>query len=633
MCDERSSSIIGGERKRERDRERDRKCELRREARLVLKRQLEMKLKTEMCQRMSRYNKASIPNAKTSSIIHGILNRKNKYIRGGNSGTHRDCVSCVDGPMTLPNSKFSNTQLSYSNVRIRCKACVNSQRHKNNVTDHHQQLSSTHQRDCNDCGLFLPLKTHFSGKELTKGKNKMKCKSCCILLQEREKNAKDVQRNKAENRAANVHSTKKLQLSSAMMTKNKTNSTHVSTYDHDCVRYEKEMFKLMTATVRVCTMCGFSKPKKDFHQQELLVPQNRWTIKCKLCAQRETDYLQSLRGCDDPSQQHLLQQQHQQQQLQLQKQHFQQQQQQQQHGQSQYPYQMNQQHTYNDNHIKNTNVNGNGGGAIQSPPYHHRPACRNYGIHDHQQQQQQQQLQQHMPVNHKTKNKINKYAYGHVRRTPSHRPSSNDDYALAHVPSQQHTHLPPTTHLSPIRSINTQPNSKQQLSPTSTSVTPTKSSGNSTSKSKMLSPTSTSFIPASGLTIDELLKGMTSVRIEQQPRDEDITYVVDEDDDDESIQTATTTMMMMYPPHIQNTTLLVGCDIVNTNKNNNDGDDLTTTTTATSTTASSSTITPNVDEQDSTHNLGGGGGRKEGIESFLLGSLLDLENPNEEQKK
>ena len=148
----------------------------------------------------------------------------------------------------------------------------------------------------------------------------------------------------------------------------------------------------------------------------------------------------------------------------------------------------------------------------------------------------------------------------------------------------------------------------------------------------MLSPTSTSFIPASGLTIDKLLKGMTSVRIEQQPRDEDITYVVDEDDD-ESIQTATTTMMMMYPPHIQNTTLLVGCDIVNTNKNNNDGDDLTTTTTATSTTASSSTITPNVDEQDSTHNLGGNGGRKEGIESFLLGSLLDLEDPNEEQKK
>merc|ERR1712194_686107 len=70
-------------------------------------------------------------------------------IRGGNSDTHRDCVSCLEGPRTLPNSNFSDTQLHCSNVRIRCKACVGCQRHKSNVTDHYQQLASINHRDCN----------------------------------------------------------------------------------------------------------------------------------------------------------------------------------------------------------------------------------------------------------------------------------------------------------------------------------------------------------------------------------------------------------------------------------------------------------------------------------------------------
>ena len=47
---------------------------------------------------MSRYKKASsIPNAaKTSRIMHGILNRKHNYIRGGNSsGTHSSWLCVV----------------------------------------------------------------------------------------------------------------------------------------------------------------------------------------------------------------------------------------------------------------------------------------------------------------------------------------------------------------------------------------------------------------------------------------------------------------------------------------------------------------------------------------------------------
>jgi len=167
---------------------------------------------------------------------------------------------------------------------------------------------------------------------------------------------------------------------------------------------------------------------------------------------------------------------------------------------------------------------------------------------------------------------------------------------------------------------------------------PTKRSGTSKPKSKMLSPTScTSFIPAKGLTIDELLKGMTTVRIAQQPNDEDRTYVVD--DDDKSIQTTTTTMAMLYPPPLENTTLLVGWSVgfhnsINTKKNKEE-DDITTITVATTTTLAS-TITLNDVQQDSTNTNYGGGdgdGRREGIESFLLGSLLDLDEDSNERRK
>lgn len=90
--------------------------------------------------------------AKTDQTMTGIRNRKND-IRGGNSDTHRDCVSCsVDGPITHPNSKFSTIQLSFSNVWIQCTACVNVQRHKIHDTDH--PLASNHP-DYNVCGFYF----------------------------------------------------------------------------------------------------------------------------------------------------------------------------------------------------------------------------------------------------------------------------------------------------------------------------------------------------------------------------------------------------------------------------------------------------------------------------------------------
>ena len=91
--------------------------------------------------------------------MNGILNRKNNNnILGGNSDTHRDCVSCsVDGPITHPNSKFSTIQLSFSNVRIRCTACVNVQRHKIHVTDHPLEVIIVIAMSVDFCYQFIQL--------------------------------------------------------------------------------------------------------------------------------------------------------------------------------------------------------------------------------------------------------------------------------------------------------------------------------------------------------------------------------------------------------------------------------------------------------------------------------------------
>lgn len=75
--------------------------------------------------------------------------------------------------------------------------------------------------------FILPVHTAFSRRELKKENNKIESRSCCMLVQEHRKTAKDVNRNKAEkNRmhaviAANVHPAKTLQLSATMMTNNK----------------------------------------------------------------------------------------------------------------------------------------------------------------------------------------------------------------------------------------------------------------------------------------------------------------------------------------------------------------------------------------------------------------------------
>ena len=144
-------------------------------------------------------------------------------IREGNSDTHRSCVACG---LTHSNGKFSKKQRGFSNVRIRCKSCVQLKNHVLDVTDH--RLANNH-RDCNSCGLFLPLDEHFSPKEMLKGKSRMKCKSCCIIIREEEKVTSTKSKKASSAVAAAVATDPKLLKVQLLTT---TNQNQDTTYHH-----------------------------------------------------------------------------------------------------------------------------------------------------------------------------------------------------------------------------------------------------------------------------------------------------------------------------------------------------------------------------------------------------------------